>query len=62
MSEDAPPLLSDAELLAPIWNAPADDDPRLRYAAQLSERDDPRGDYERVACEMARAGSRSTPS
>jgi uncharacterized protein (TIGR02996 family) len=44
----------DDAFLASIIEAPDDDTPRLIYADWLEERDDPRGEFIRVQCELAR--------
>src|SRR5437764_1154624 len=46
--------MSEAAFLAAILDRPDDDAPRLVYADWLDERGDPRGEFIRVQCELAR--------
>ena len=46
------------EFLTAILENPADDDPRLVYADWLDERCDPRGEFIRVQCRLARVVSK----
>ena len=46
------------EFLNAILDNPADDDPRLAYADWLDERCDPRGEFIRVQCRLARVVSK----
>jgi uncharacterized protein (TIGR02996 family) len=50
----APRVRSPDELLADVLANPDDDSPRLVYADALSQRDDPRGEFIIVQCELAR--------
>jgi uncharacterized protein (TIGR02996 family) len=47
-------VTDDAAFLRAICEAPFDDGPRLVYADALDERSDPRGEFIRVQCELAR--------
>src|SRR5438045_2176597 len=49
-----------APFLRAIWDTPHDDGPRLIYADWLEERGDPRGEFIRVQCELARRGAQDT--
>jgi uncharacterized protein (TIGR02996 family) len=46
----------DDAFLRQILAHPFDDGPRLVYADRLDERGDPRGEFIRVQCEIAREG------
>src|SRR5205814_2983442 len=46
---------ADAAFLRAIRDRPDDDLPRLVYADYLDERGDPRGEFIRLQCEVARA-------
>src|SRR3954468_11511865 len=50
---------ADAAFLRAIIAAPDDDLPRLVYADYLDERGDPRGEFIRLQCELARLPDRS---
>src|SRR5579884_1340778 len=47
-------MTPDDSFLVAILAAPDDDAPRLVYADHLEERGDPRGEFIRVQCELAR--------
>ncbi len=51
--------MTDAELLAAIYAAPADDAPRAVYADWLQQRGDPRGEF--IALQLLRAHGGGTP-
>jgi uncharacterized protein (TIGR02996 family) len=53
--------VTDDQLLAAIVESPDDDGPRLAYAARLDERGDPRGEFIRIQCAIARGESNLVP-
>src|SRR5215471_4955200 len=50
------PSATEAAFLADVAADPGDDHVRLIFADWLSERGDPRGDFLRAQCELARPG------
>lgn len=48
------PAMNDDPLLEAVLDAPDDDAPRLRYAEQLERQGDPRGEFIRLQCSLAR--------
>ena len=50
--------MSHPEFLTAILDNPADDHPRLVYADWLDEQCDPRGEFIRVQCRLAKAGGK----
>src|SRR6516164_6222436 len=50
--------VSHPEFLTAILDNPADDHPRLVYADWLDEHCDPRGEFIRVQCRLAKAGGK----
>ncbi|MBA2540977.1 MAG: TIGR02996 domain-containing protein [Deltaproteobacteria bacterium] len=51
----------EAELIAAIAAAPADDEPRLVYADQLMQQGDPRGEFIALQCRIAKADAVDEP-
>src|SRR6202011_4453577 len=49
-------MTQEQALLLAILDAPEDDAPRLIYADWLEERGEPRGEFIRIQCELARLG------
>ncbi|HEX5271780.1 MAG TPA: TIGR02996 domain-containing protein, partial [Gemmataceae bacterium] len=52
--------MTDDAFLRAIIEDPDDDAPRLIYADWLEERGDPRGEFIRIQCELARRGAGDT--